>query len=109
MTHWPNSDTSRCQIGVIGINDGTRVDLTFPANSGRGAIEVEFEGQTYTNGDIMSVALDRYSTLQIQSKGTSAELLQIWQPIKSFHLFLRGSAIAINLRKYFFHKSTLEP
>ena len=69
VTHWPNSDVSQCQLGVIGVNDGTRLDITFPANTGRGEILVEFDGNQYRNGDTLTVAINRYSTLQLQSRG----------------------------------------
>ncbi|XP_067936654.1 uncharacterized protein [Watersipora subatra] len=69
VTYWPNSDSSKCQLGVIGVHDGTRLDITFPSRDGRGSIDVEFEGVAYTNGDTLTVAINRYSTLQLQSKG----------------------------------------
>lgn len=69
VTHWPNSDSSLCQIGVIGVQDGTKLDITFPPSTGRGIINVEFEGVVYTNGDTLTVAINRYSTLQLQSQG----------------------------------------
>lgn len=69
VTHWPNSDVSLCQLGVIGVYDGTKLDITFPAVTGRGEILVEFEGNQYRNGDTLTVAINRYSTLQLQSRG----------------------------------------
>lgn len=69
VTHWPNSDSSKCQIGVVGVSDGTLVDITFPPQTGRGVISVDFNGVTYTNNDVLSVVINRFSSLQIQSKG----------------------------------------
>ena len=69
MTHWPNSDSSLCQIGIIGVYDGTLVDITFPTNPGHGTVAVEYGGTTYTNGDTLSLPVNRFSTLQLQSKG----------------------------------------
>ena len=70
VTHWPNSDTSQCQIGVIGISDGTLVDITFPySKSADTPLQVLYDRITYTNGDTLSVVMNRYSTLQLQSKG----------------------------------------
>jgi len=70
VTHYPNSDISKCQVGVIGTRDGTGVDITFPnLKAGYPAIEITYGGRTYTNGDTLSVVLNRYSTLQLQSTG----------------------------------------
>lgn len=76
VTHWPNSDVSLCQLGVVGVHDGTRVDITFPANEDS-EISVEFEGRTYTNGDRLTVVINRYSTLQIQSKGMQTVIYRL--------------------------------
>lgn len=71
VTHWPNSDSSQCQIGVIGLSDGTLVNITFPALwPGRAGLQVEYDGHTYTNGETLSVVMDRFSTLQLQNRGT---------------------------------------
>lgn len=50
--------------------DGTKLDITFPEFSNRGEITVEFGGNSYTNGDTLTVAINRYATLQLQSRGT---------------------------------------
>lgn len=89
MTHWPNSDSSLCQIGVIGVYDGTKVDITFPSNSQRGIISVEYDGKTYTHGDTLTVALNRFSNLQLQSRGT-------WNS-QHFGLIEQSQHININL------------
>lgn len=69
VTHWPNSDSSRCQIGIIGVSDGTKVEITFPSHTNRGIIQVEYDSQVYGSGDTLTVVMNRYSTLQLQSKG----------------------------------------
>lgn len=68
VTHWPNSDISRCQFAVAGVYDGTQVVIELPSLT-NGVIDVELDGQTYSNGDTITVAMNRYSTLQIQSRG----------------------------------------
>lgn len=69
MTHWPNSDASLCQLGVIGVHDGTRLDITFPPQGSRGALSVEYDGVTYRNGETLSIAINRFSTFQLQARG----------------------------------------
>ena len=53
----------------MGISDGTRVDITLPSHTDRGIVEVEYDSQVYRAGDTLSVVMNRYSTLQLQSKG----------------------------------------
>lgn len=70
VTHWPNSDSSSCQLGVIGVSDGTLVDITFPRLlPGRTALQVGYDTKVYSNGDTLSLVVDRYSTIQLQSTG----------------------------------------
>lgn len=78
VTHWPNSDSSKCQIGIIGVSDGTRVDVTLPRHANRGTVQVEYDGQTYQAGDTLTVVMDRYSTLQLQSQGQCLINVIIW-------------------------------
>ena len=57
----------KTEIGVAAITDGTSISMTLPSKDPN--LEVTFEGKKYKAGDTIKTSLDRYETLQIQSKG----------------------------------------
>ncbi|XP_052252891.1 uncharacterized protein LOC127859481 isoform X4 [Dreissena polymorpha] len=65
VSHSPPENMA--EIGIAGTEDGTTVSITLPA--GHGPLSVTFQGKTYHEGETISVTLDRFKTLQLQSKG----------------------------------------
>lgn len=57
----------KTQFGVASTVDNTNVKVTLPA--GNGPCDVDFQGKTYHAGDVINVQLQRFQTLQLQSKG----------------------------------------
>ncbi|WAR05417.1 FCGBP-like protein [Mya arenaria] len=59
--------TIKAEVGLASTEDGTNVKITLP--SGNGPTDVTFQGKTYHAGDTISVNLNKFQTLQIQSDG----------------------------------------
>ncbi|XP_013407689.1 IgGFc-binding protein [Lingula anatina] len=64
---WPKKDRYiGPQIGVVAVEDGTRVTFTFP-NDNRN-ISVSYDGRTYVDGSTLQVSLDKYETFHVQNE-----------------------------------------
>lgn len=61
--------TTNCEFGIVGVKDGTNVQITLPKLRNGTIVEVTYEGFSYKNGDTLLITLQRYQTFQIQSKG----------------------------------------
>lgn len=66
VSYWPAE--LRTQFGIIGLTDGTVVDIRLP-NPASGPVSVTYGGRTYGNGQIFRVNLNRFDTFQAQSTG----------------------------------------
>ena len=66
VSYWPAE--IKTQFGIIGLTDGTVVDIRLP-NPSSGAVSVTYNGVTYGNGQFLKVNLNRFDTFQAQSSG----------------------------------------
>lgn len=57
----------KTELGIASTEDGTSVKVTLP--SGNGPLDIVFKGKTYHAGDVITVPLGKYDTLQLQSTG----------------------------------------
>ena len=57
----------RSQIFIIGVNDSTTVNVHLTVVTGSESIT--YEGSSYYNGDVLTVTLDRFETIQLQCRG----------------------------------------
>ncbi|XP_013401799.1 IgGFc-binding protein [Lingula anatina] len=61
--------TTNCEFGIVGVVDGTSLEITFPSPSGT-PVQVSYGGVNYGNGDKLTVpSFNRSHTLQIRSQG----------------------------------------
>lgn len=63
VTYFPA--TTSCEIGVVATSDRTKITFTLP-NFGR-PVNVEYNNDTYGNGQTFEVTLNKYETFHIQS------------------------------------------
>ena len=66
VSYWPAE--LRTQFGIIGLSDGTVVDIRLP-NPSSGPVSVSYGGATYGNGQTFRIDLNRFDTFQAQSSG----------------------------------------
>ncbi|WAR12499.1 FCGBP-like protein [Mya arenaria] len=64
VTHSPSEQP--CEMMVIGVEDGTTVNITYPNNANVG---VTYGKVTYGAGDTQTLTLNRFDTYQAQSVG----------------------------------------
>lgn len=70
------------EIGIVGILDGTTVELTFPTGQ---SVSVVYNGQTYYGDDTLSVSLDRFDTFQVKTTGDlTGTLVKANKPVSVF-------------------------
>ncbi len=63
ISWWPPS--TKTQLGIVASEDNTIVTVTLPSN--RGGLLVNFNGQVYNEGGVITVELDQFGTAQIQA------------------------------------------
>ena len=80
VTFWPS--TSQTQVAVLVTVDGTTVDITFQRSRG---IAIFYQGAFFVGGDTMTITLDKYDILIIQSeRDLTGTLIEADNPIAVF-------------------------
>lgn len=64
VTWYPPSQ--QCELMVVGVIDGTTVSFTFPSSMPSNA--VTYNGNSYSGGSTLTVAIDKFDTVQVTSK-----------------------------------------